>query len=88
MMSFQGLDRYRTKSLKGDSSKKKYDYHYYKIIHFAFFSLFHPVVIFSRRNLKLYDSISSVWPAWVYEQYDPERLVKRMLEILSCHKAG
>lgn len=62
MMSFQGLNRYRTKASIGDTTKKK-------------------------QNLKLFDSTSSVWPAWVYEQYDPERLVKRMLEILSCHKA-
>ncbi|XP_034232877.1 protein cereblon isoform X2 [Thrips palmi] len=40
-----------------------------------------------KHNLRLYDSISSIWPAWVYDQYDPERLVKQMLEILSCHKA-
>ncbi|XP_026283490.1 protein cereblon isoform X1 [Frankliniella occidentalis] len=41
-----------------------------------------------RHSLRSSDSLTSAWPLWIYEQYDPQVLVKRMKRVLSTYTAA
>ncbi|KAE8743794.1 hypothetical protein FOCC_FOCC009571 [Frankliniella occidentalis] len=86
--AFQCLDRYRTNVNDEEKALKRRSVFFHRQIHCFTFCLMIVLHGFCRHSLRSSDSLTSAWPLWIYEQYDPQVLVKRMKRVLSTYTAG